>query len=243
MGDIKLLQLSRCQIEAIGESVLRDFAINDETSACVPININWLARSYLGLDIQYKKLSDNGKTLGLTAYSGMEVELTFSDSNELIFTPKDTIFLDEKLQSLKSIQCRRFTIAHECGHQIIARIAERKMGANFRRVFEPGKRYTCGEIKTAEDWCEWQANSLAAALLMPKIKIAQHLTYFRRPYKLTLFGSRFNSMDYRKLKELAEMFDVSPSAMRNRLVELGHIVNKPESEYVADPLDIYVDTA
>ena len=237
-----MLHLSRHQIEAIGESVLQDFAGQaGQDAGCIgPTDINMLAGKYLGLGIQYRKLSDDGRTWGLTVYGGMVLELSFHDGNELISTQGDTIFLDEKLQRSENIRQRRFTAAHECAHQILARIAERKTGYNFRRVFEPGKRYTCNEIKTASDWCEWQANVLGAALLMPTSKVAQYMTIGNKPCKLTLFGDRFNYTDYTKVKELSEMFVVSFSAMKIRLKELGFIEYKPQSEY-AEPLDIFVD--
>jgi len=237
-----MLHLSRHNIEAIGESVLRDFTAQSGQGdhICVPIDIIALSNRYLGLEIQYRKLSDHGNTLGLTAYGGMEVELSLHGGKELVHAPEDTIFLDEKLRCPEYTRHRRFTIAHECAHQILARIAEIKTGYSFHRVFEPGKRYASGEIKTAEDWCEWQANALGAALLMPKSKITPHMNLGGKPHKLTLFGYRFNYTDYKKLKELSEMFKVSSSAMKIRLGELGFIVNKSTLEY-ADPLDIFVD--
>ena len=222
-----MLNLSVQEIDIIATSVLQDFSVNDETSARAPVNINWLARSYLGLDVQYAKLSDDGETLGVTAYKNTILELPLRDGNEEICVPVDTILLDNSLKSPGNVHRLRFTLAHEAAHQILARIEERQAGYSFRRVFVPGKRYTCGEIKAAEYLWERQANTLGAALLMPKSMITPHTSIERRLFILTAFGVQFDTMEYKSIKALANRFNVSLSAMRKRLHDLGFITYTP----------------
>lgn len=223
----------------IGNDVLMDYAQMNVKDFRYPLNIDLFARRYLGIDIRYRKLSDSGKLWGLTAYGGIEVELPASGDGNTILAPEDTIYLEAMLMQPDKNKYRRFTIAHECGHHILARIVEQRTGISFRRAFEPGRRYTSGELKTAEDWGEWQANSLGALLLMPKSKITPHMAFGRKTHILAQCGDRFNSMDYEKIKALANMFDVSLGAMKIRLKDIGFVVNRLESEY-ADPLNVLV---
>ena len=235
-----MIYMSQQDIDRIGDSVLADYAMMNPGSFGFPFNIELFALIYLGLRIDYRKLSDDGSVLGLTSYEGITVKLPLNDGESEIYVPDDTIYLDEMLRAPDKIALRRFTIAHECGHQLLARIEERRTGYSLRRHFEPGKQYTYGEIKAAEYVGEWQANAVAAALLMPKSALTQHFSRWRDPHKLTSYGGRFNLPDYKKLMELTGLFNVSRTAMKIRLKEIGHIVYKPKSEYRSDPLDIFV---
>ena len=121
-------------------------------------------------------------------------------------------------------------------------LQERKTGYSFRKVFEPGKRHTCDEVKTVEDWCEWQANVLAAVLLMPKFALHPHLQGgWDRLHMFTMYGERFDDVDYNRIKGLAQKFDVSFTAMKIRLDELGYIKHKPQAEYRVSTIDVVVD--
>jgi Zn-dependent peptidase ImmA (M78 family) len=225
-----VLVLSQKDIEVIGYSVLRDCVKGGRIR--IPVDIEGFARYYLGLQIEYRKLSDKGNILGLTSYKGVVLELSFNSGNIHITVPEDTILLDELLENPKEQHRRRFTIAHECAHQILARMEDN------RTSLVPGKTYSCRELRSAEDWSEWQANALGAVLLIPKHELIKELNSgWRKPFKPVMYGNRFNTMDYQQLKSLAKKFGVSVSAMKIRLKELGSIIRKDASEY-HDPLEI-----
>jgi hypothetical protein len=217
-----MLILSKQNLEEIGGSVLRDYSKRIH----LPVDIEGFAQRYLGLRIEYRKLSDHGHILGLTSYKGVVVELHFKAGNQYITVPEDTILLDERLESKSELHRRRFTIAHECAHQILTRMEERII-----------KTHSYRELVTAGDWSEWQANVLAAALLIPSAELTAALNWWRMPFKPTLYGNRFNTMEYRQIKHLTQKFCVSIAAMVIRLKELGSIIIKSALEY-HDPQEI-----
>ena len=237
---MKVAVLSRKDIEFIGEAVIENYIRRNIDTISFPIDIDHFARMHLGLAIEYRKLSDDGRLLGLTTYKDVHLKLPFRTGDKVISVQRDTILLDSSLIPKSNLRRRRFTIAHECGHQILARTQEHRTGHSYRKDFMPGNQYSYRELKTAEDWSEWQANALGAVLLMPGAQLIPQLFLGHGLHKFTLFGSHFNCTDYKKIKELSEMFNVSLSAMKIRLRELDLIIDKPESEY-AEPLDIIAD--
>ena len=239
--NIKVAVFSRKDIEFIGEAVIESYIRENMSALSLPIDINHFARVYLGLAIEYRKLSDNGRLLGLTAYKDMVLELPFQDGDKTIKVLRDAILLDSSLIPNSNSKRRRFTLAHECAHQILGQVQERRTGHSFRKDFTPGNQYSYRELKTAEDWSEWQANALGAVLLMPGAHLIPQLVSCYGPHEFTLYGTRFNRRDYKRLKELSDMFDVSMLAMAIRLNTLGFIVHKTRTEY-AEWLDIVADS-
>ena len=235
-----MMCLSRNDIEIIGQSVLRDYTKRTRSNAQTPIDIERFARNYLGVQIQHRKLSESGDILGLTTYRGLNLKLTFPEGDVFLSVPEDTILLEERLLQPKNHSRWRFTLAHECAHQILARIEEKEAGSSFRKTLAPGKTYSCRDLKSAEHWSEWQANSLGAVLLMPKENLLEILKYGDKPRTLIRYGNRFNPLDYAVIKRVADMFRVSLKAMELRIGALGYIAHRPESEYT-DPLDIFDD--
>jgi len=232
-----MLYLSQNDIEIIGESVLQDYAKHYAANIRFPFDIAAFARDYLKLEIYHRKLSDSGTIMGLTTYKDVQLELTFSIGNVVISVPEDTILLDDTLMGKDKRGRERFTIAHECAHQIVARIEERETGSSFRKEFVAGRTYSCREIKSVEDWSEWQANSLGAVLLMPRSRMTADLDRGYAPFRPIMYGNRFNTPDYMRIKSLSNQYGVSITAMTARLRELGRVCRKPETEYV-DPLVI-----
>ena len=232
-----MLILSQNDIEVIGESLLSDYKKRSANGDKLPFDIDAFARNYLKLDIRHKKLSDYGKILGLTTYKDVELELEFKSGNEFITVPEDTILLEERLQSFDSRRRERFTVAHECAHQVIARMDEKQTGSSYRKELISCGKYSCRQLKTAEDWSEWQANSLGAVLLMPRKWIFADMNVGFKPFRPTLYGRQFNSLDYQRIKSMSDRFSVSITAMIVRITELGLIVKKPENDYY-DPLYI-----
>ena len=100
---------------------------------------------------------------------------------------------------------QRFTLAHELGHFVLHRgILDRCNGTNDSRMYRTD---TSGIGFNAEinEIHERQANSFAANLLMPKERVMERFAENQQP----------------ALAALAREFDVSLSAMRWRLKNLG----------------------
>ena len=232
-----MMYLSQNDIEIIGESVLQDYAQYIVSNIQIPVDIDSFARNYLGVQIQYRKLSDKGTILGLTTYKDVYLELPFAEGNIVLSLPENTILLEERLLKPQNRRRWRFTLAHECAHQILVRIEEKQTGNSFRKSFASGKIYPCRELKTAEDWCEWQANSLGAVLLMPRKELFELLKHESELFNIVKHGNYFDSQDYKKIKKLADIFCVSIKAMEIRIRELAPTTSKLQSEY-ADSLKV-----
>ena len=100
-----------------------------------------------------------------------------------------------------------FTFAHEIGHWELHVYDPQALQLAFLDVPEP-KSFICrGQGSNNRDSFEWQANQYASALLMPKSVLfakAQHV----------------DLCVWRNLYSLKEVFGVTISALKNRLVDL-----------------------
>ncbi|MDR1892681.1 MAG: ImmA/IrrE family metallo-endopeptidase, partial [Oscillospiraceae bacterium] len=205
------------------------------------IDIEALAGEYLGLKQFYTQLSDDRTLLGLTTFSEIELSLNRNGKSETIRLPQDTILLEEAMLKDDKPGRRRFTIAHECGHQILCRAEEEQTGVSVRARFAPGQAYSCRDLQRVSNRYEWQANALAAVLLMPGDLIAYVMTLFCQGEKIKRFGYWGSERSDRIcVNAMAEYIGVSASAFMIRLRELGYIENRPAKEFKYNPIDIYV---
>ena len=86
-------------------------------------------------------------------------------------------------------------------------------------------------MKERENWNEWQANALAAALLMPPQVIETVLSRHIRNRKLYDYGGFFSHVDHLRLKQIASDLYVSQTALILCLKQLGYIEERPISEF------------
>lgn len=75
---------------------------------------------------------------------------------------------------------RRFTLAHECAHQILFGMESDNDKRTHESKYAPRAAYSLRDLKTREDWNEWQANVLGAAILMPQKEIDIAMRQFAR---------------------------------------------------------------
>ena len=75
------------------------------------------------MHIRYERLSDDFSILGATTFSPVELEVVVHGRKQVLSLPADTVLLEEQLMWDKKQQLgrRRFTLAHECAHQILHR--------------------------------------------------------------------------------------------------------------------------
>ncbi len=227
-------------LEQLAESVLLDCFGADFMQEHKPINIDHLASHYLGLKVLYMKLSDDGKILGLTTYADVEVEFIRNNTSDTISLQKDSVLIEKSLLDHDRNGRRRFTLSHEAGHQIIYRIEPLDDKAKYQRRFANGKAYSCRDLKSADDWREWQANTLASALLLPRELVDFWMFRFNNSKPLIRYGVLFSFNDRQVLSNMCNHLGVSRTALIIRLHQLGFIRQRPTGEY-NDPLDIYPD--
>ncbi|MBC8064841.1 MAG: ImmA/IrrE family metallo-endopeptidase, partial [Chlorobia bacterium] len=139
---------------------------------------------HLGLSVQPAALGDN--VSGLLVVENGRGMIGFSDEHP--------------------ITRQRFTIAHEIGHFVMhlsngSLFIDRDFSAVYRRD---------KKSETGEQLREIEANSFAAALLMPESLV-----------KLEMSSLNFDWGEEHALRVLADKFQVSTQAMSLRLAKLG----------------------
>lgn len=238
--------LSLANIEDLAEAILLDYlgALPDVASHVHPIDIEAFAARCLGLNVAYTRLSDNGDVLGLTTYADVEIELERYMGKQIIKVAKNTVLIDDSLikpfaQPDKNKGRRRFTISHECSHQILFRQEPNEQQQSMLRQYA-GRCYSLRELVTKDDWSEWQANALGAALIMPPCCIRLLMEKHAAGRRLINYEGHFASNDKLILTHLCGALEVSRSALVIRLRQLGYIEDKPYREFT-DPLEVICD--
>lgn len=162
--------LSRAELSCIAgkyiEMYYALFGISKNDPA--PINPEQFANSVLGLNLKMLPLCSDGHILGLTVFQRCSFTATLEDGTKLVevFMPRD-IVIDSALAADRCTGCRNFTITHEAAHQILADLFPNDYGKAVKCRGHIAYRERNGKAS----WEEWQADTLAAELLMPTFLI------------------------------------------------------------------------
>lgn len=235
--------LSQSNIETLAAGVMTDFNSYFDAkegrinSGPRSTPIDQFAKDYLGLDIQFFHLSNTGNFCGLTSYADTEFHLEIDGIRQTIHLKQNEVILDSSFivpgQIKKLCGKRRFTLAHECAHQILYQLESDQQKAACRKMYSERRLYSLRELKTKEDWNEWQANALGAAILMPWKEVEAAIAKFRIKTPLSSYEGYFNFQDKSALSALCRLFGVSKSAMIIRLKQMGYLCELPASLYYA----------
>lgn len=239
--------LSQRKIEEIAAAVTKDFnefffgKEPDEVRIARATPIDQFARDYLGLNVSFVPLSDDGSICGLTAYADTECIVDVGGIRRTIPLKQNQVLMDESFiqpgQVRKLCGKRRFTLAHECAHQILYSMEDEEVKSVCQQKYAARSAYSLRDLKTHEDWNEWQANVLGAAILMPQKEIDLAIWYFAGGKSLINFEGRFCYQDRLYLKLICQQLGVSRTAAIIRLRQLGYIEDHPYSEYI-DRLEV-----
>lgn len=226
----------------VGLSDLNDFAISilqdsmpQVLESPMALDVNMLLEDILGIGVQESRMA-YPFIYGCLAFSKLILPIDKNDK-ERIDVPNGTLVLNKTLHS--NTARRRFTEAHEAARWLLHREymdkTEQKFAfckGNYSYISGKNDSRELGRknprvIENDDEVCEWQADNLAAALLMPGptfIPIAKALMdmYGFTNHQL-VSGSRVR--EGRKIvKELAEIFKVSERSVRIRLRTFGMYV-------------------
>ena len=170
--------LSRDDLDSFAERILCDFVKAEYPMGhiCYNVDPTRLAQFY-GYNILYVTITREGSILGQTSTGKMWTSVIDPNGNDvLFFLDGKTILIDERLgQDPKCYGRRNFTIAHELAHQFINRAYPEIYGTQSRLVCDYRRSV---EHKQVSDWREWQADAMAAALLLPRQAIEEAMFFF-----------------------------------------------------------------
>lgn len=250
LSDVPIL--SKDDMELIANSKMKEFhniAGFEEPSFSV-----WkFATRFLKKQVRFDWLSNNGSILGLSVFTnGTRLPFYIPEENDLDWriVDENTILLDRTLEQSMSVSIHRprFVLMHECAHQILhanyyksQALKSKPMAAAYsiQKSSEPASRINNAKESWEDlDWIEWQANYLAAALLMPKFMIdyvhQESMALISYKDKVRLHYSEY--LAYQSLiLETARYFRVSPIVARLRLESIGFERMEDRSSPRIDP--------
>lgn len=218
--------LSKDDIEKIAAKVICQYKVQyvPERCMCYTVDVTVLAEM-LGLKIEYVNITRDGSILGQTSSGRVWTEIYDDNMSKLFFElDGSTILIDKRLLNNPEIVGRKnFTIAHEIAHQILNRLypemydTQNRIFCDYRRSAKPKKEIV--------DWHEWQADALAAALLLPFDVLQDSMFVFGLGEKMKMLSRKYSSTRFELFCEMADYLQVSRTALSYRMEQLGLLDN------------------
>lgn len=228
-------RLSRRDLEVIGTRVFEAYKKLPDIAGMkhlYNVDLEILCRDLLRFNLEYQHLSLDGSILGLTSFSEYGIEIFENDdSDSFYYLDGKTILVERELKSDITMKGRcNFTIAHECSHQVLKMLYPMEYGiisGNQIHFSKTGYR----QKMPITDWEEWQANTLAACILLPQELIEKAMFYFGFDHKIKVLNRIFAPKEYERFAAMADFLGSSVQALAIRLKQLGLL----EKEYLDNP--------
>ena len=226
--------LSKRDIEKIATDVLKEFS---PSNLVIPTQLDTISflQDYLGLEIKRKYIG--------TFESGILGSIVMCDEMEIpsydeMFRPTilietyGNVLISPNLNGRENAPRRRYTEMHEGSHFILHKdyykCLDRKSTNQHKLIACRRMELLNDNPKTAVDWIEWQADYLAAALLMPQEVFCDYARLIIRSLGiscgyLTVSSSTDKRQAFEIISKIAERFYVSYKAAQIRMLKLGLI--------------------
>lgn len=233
------MNYSRIEIDELGEEIVRQF-IDGFTPNAECVNIDLFVTDYLKIPLVYETFAEEERDrLGFTSNGKRPLKVVRgTEQVELIF-PAKTVVIDSYLRNHNENGKRRFTIAHEAAHNIFDRDNGGRCEAHFYSGFDSERDYTVEALRERMNMCEWQANAMAAAILMPRFLVEQALQKYAGRSSLPIYGNTILSQRSKNvIDKMASVLGVSYSSLVIRLRELNLLEHRDKSEYVTRILNL-----
>ena len=245
--------LGHKQLDDLGEAIIADFC---PEALMVPqeINIDLLSEQYLGLTVDYQYLSHCGVYLGMMVFKDTKSIPAYCPETgraEYVSAAANTVIIDRTLLDENQEHRYRFTMAHEAaGHAFLHRSYYTSPLCSMTQLAGDDSWVLCRrELNDAVrgstknwgpiDWMEWQANSMAAAVLMPKRCVVKVIRKCWNSLKqLNIPPTAYSWVEADRVHEV---FNVSFQAAVVRLKKLGFIppdenVDPHDWEWITEPV-------
>lgn len=207
--------LSRDDIKRIAEPIIVQYkhAFVPERHLCCTVDPVQLV-SLLGYQIEYVRITKDGSILRQTSFGSIWTTIYDADMNEVFFLlDGHTILIEELLLATpRNIGRKNFTIAHELAHQLINHLSPEMYGPQ-NRTFCDYRR----SAKPVTDWYEWQADALAAALLLPLDAVRDGMVVCGLGEKMRLLSRKYSETNYHRFCDMADYLQVPRTALAYRM--------------------------
>ncbi len=218
-------------LESIATQLLEQYSPQNLTQAA-PLDVYGFTENFLQLQVDFLNISEDKSILGLTSFND-GLFLSWDEERQEsrpINIKKGTVVIDNSIVSEKYPGRERFTVAHECSHQILHKYRYKNVTDAMNAVLLCSQRsiekLSDFMVKDTAWWLEWEANRLAAELLMPKMVI-EKLFYSECDSPSQGSGKvMLNEKVDAFIHEMASVFQVSYTAMKIRLITLGYLIDR-----------------
>ena len=234
-----LYVLSRNDIEDIATLILEEYYPQNLIYP-IPLNTIGLLEEHLGLTVKNKYIGTfESGILGLIVMNDEAEIPSYDDMYKptILQETYGTVIISKQLSGKENMSRRRYTEVHEGSHFILhSDYYKNTLNNVANRSNNLFDYIACRRVelyKTSTNnnssWAEWQADTLAAALLMPKAVFYSFVKSVFRENGIT--GNYIVNTPYVNKKQvhdiisqIAERFNVSYRAAQIRMIHLGLIV-------------------
>ena len=219
---------SRDEIDEIGEGLIQVYKNQYPSKVISYIYIEHFITAFLGLDIEFVTFAE--KDLGKIGFtSDGNAELMICQNGRIIsfVFPEKNIIIDKFLLSEKEYGRRRFIMAHEAAHIILNKM-EQSNKSHFHNEFDNERAYSVDELRQMFSNAEWQADAMAASLLMPRFLVERALVNSIKVYGENILSNK----DKKIIKDVSAFLGVSQSALIIRLEHLNMVEKLDMTEFV-----------
>jgi hypothetical protein len=203
----------------------------DALNTPMAVPIRDIAENRMGLNVLEHRITEDFSIFGEMIFNDVaEIYDNAEEEYRMIKVNPGTMIIDPDTFYLRNIGCLNNTIAHECFHW------ERHRCYHFvRSILAEGGAIACrcpveerdekkNQNWTEEDWMEWQANSIAPRILLPREPFIAKADELSKIAKKLHFRED-NGLIGEIVKELASFFQVSKISTGIRIKEVGwHLV-------------------
>lgn len=228
--------LSRDDIEEIATEKLQEYA-PDNLKHPRPLDTRDFLINYLGLILKYRYIGDfQSDILGLTVMGDIVPIPSYDECLRptILEETFGTVLITPRLLGKDKHPRRRYTEMHEAAHFMLHKPYFEKCEQQYAARTNPFTSIVvCRKVelkhmytRTESDWLEYQADALAAALLMPKTPFTTCFRDAIRRYNIrtqSLYGLPFldTARMHKVIYDLSQVFQVSYQAANIRLSQLG----------------------
>ena len=206
---------SNDEIENLCEAMIKDFFKSRHYTNVMCVDIEAFVKEYLGVPIVYETFAED-------------------DPGRVVF-PARTAVIEKFLLNQKESARKRFSIAHEGAHDILAHHVpiQASPAAAFHSEFDPEMTYSHDMLKEILSINECFSNRAAACLLMPGFLVMRVLKKHNNSKRIILYGDCILSQDQKLLiQKMADTMGVSFTAFYMRLKELDLFDRRLVEEYL-----------